>query len=420
MPGPIQRGRSWVERILSDGVETVNTIESRTAGVPVYDVTHEDYGAVGDGTSDDRAAIQEAIDDSEAADRGIVYLPPGEYLLASTTESFKCLTVRSDGITVRGAGRGATTLTLADGVDAHAIDLEAVADCDVQHLSIDGNRTNQTDDVHGIRGQNLDSCRFANLNINNCARYGIGLQSGPLSDNTIENVQIDSTDADGIDVKNTQDSIKDNTIKNVTVSNHGLDGTLGSQAGVDLRGVGWQVDNVTVKSYGSGSGLMGVRLRQDDADGAGARYSELSNITCDPGTQTGTYGVVVAERGCTIENIHVFGAARGIELRQRETSLSNIHIIGGGDGLVCSPSSLTTDPEKTRITNLLVRDVDDTAIDIQTNVNLIRGFTVANATTGISVSGNSNEFAAGSVESTTTPLDDTGTGNNISHGQGQL
>jgi len=39
----------------------------------------QDYGAVGDGTTDDTAAIQAAIDASVAAGGGTVYLPPGEY-----------------------------------------------------------------------------------------------------------------------------------------------------------------------------------------------------------------------------------------------------------------------------------------------------------------------------------------------------
>ena len=42
-----------------------------------YDVTH--YGATGDGTTDDTAAIQAAIDAAEAAGGGTVNLPPGIY-----------------------------------------------------------------------------------------------------------------------------------------------------------------------------------------------------------------------------------------------------------------------------------------------------------------------------------------------------
>ena len=45
MPGPIQRGRAFVERILSDGVETVNTEEGFTETVPDDDnaITNRSY-----------------------------------------------------------------------------------------------------------------------------------------------------------------------------------------------------------------------------------------------------------------------------------------------------------------------------------------------------------------------------------------
>jgi len=69
----------------------------------------KDYGAKGDGTTDDTAAIQAAIDSlkntsiSATAHRGgTVYFPPGRYKITST------LTItQTGGITLRGAGYGA-------------------------------------------------------------------------------------------------------------------------------------------------------------------------------------------------------------------------------------------------------------------------------------------------------------------------
>jgi polygalacturonase len=44
----------------------------------------KDYGAIGDGTTDDKTAIQAAIDAANAAGGGIVYLPTGVYNIASS------------------------------------------------------------------------------------------------------------------------------------------------------------------------------------------------------------------------------------------------------------------------------------------------------------------------------------------------
>lgn len=72
-------------------------------------VSVEDFGAVGDGTTDDAAAFNAAI-----AALGSVYVPPGTYRLASAIE------FGSNGVDryLHGAGPGVTTLAPDDGVDA--------------------------------------------------------------------------------------------------------------------------------------------------------------------------------------------------------------------------------------------------------------------------------------------------------------
>lgn len=71
----------------------------------------KDFGAFGDGITDDRPAIQAALDAAVAAGGGIIYLPKGVYVIASYTTSLYALTLGS-GITVRGDGPGATQLKI--------------------------------------------------------------------------------------------------------------------------------------------------------------------------------------------------------------------------------------------------------------------------------------------------------------------
>jgi len=68
---------------------------------PSYDINVWDYGAKGDGSTDDVIALQAAIDAAELVN-GTVYLPPGTYMISDTL-------VISSHITFRGAGHGYNT-----------------------------------------------------------------------------------------------------------------------------------------------------------------------------------------------------------------------------------------------------------------------------------------------------------------------
>lgn len=64
------------------------------------------YGAVGNGSTDDHAAIQSAIDAAGAAGGGVVYFPASTYKIGTVG-----LTYNYDDLSLVGAGRGATILT---------------------------------------------------------------------------------------------------------------------------------------------------------------------------------------------------------------------------------------------------------------------------------------------------------------------
>lgn len=82
-----------------EGSDQLYPRDLRVAGHPVFDVTHPDYGAEGDGTADDTQAIQSAINDAQAAGNGVVYLPPGLYYITDRLNITASVTIQGAGPT---------------------------------------------------------------------------------------------------------------------------------------------------------------------------------------------------------------------------------------------------------------------------------------------------------------------------------
>lgn len=80
----------------------VTATSARFKGDPHFNV--KAYGATGDGSTNDRAALQAAIDAAIVAG-GIVYMPPGTYKI-STPLDFSALKGTLRGVTLEGAGSG--------------------------------------------------------------------------------------------------------------------------------------------------------------------------------------------------------------------------------------------------------------------------------------------------------------------------
>lgn len=83
----------------------MNVIRQILAGRPWFNV--KGYGAIGDGTTDDTAAFQAAIDACGAGGGGTVFIPPGRYSIATRTGSgglFWCLAMTYDNVVIEGCG----------------------------------------------------------------------------------------------------------------------------------------------------------------------------------------------------------------------------------------------------------------------------------------------------------------------------
>jgi parallel beta-helix repeat protein len=106
-----------------------------------------DYGAKGDGATDDTSAILSTVDAVNAAGGGSIYVPAGVYVVTQEIQLISNTQFYGDGI-------GATIITLPNGLNHDVIGIVRTLDYEttpivsnvlVRDLTIDGNRQNQTD-----------------------------------------------------------------------------------------------------------------------------------------------------------------------------------------------------------------------------------------------------------------------------------
>lgn len=123
----------------------------------VYNVM--DYGADKTGVSDSTTAIQNAINAASSANGGIIYLPPGNYLLNSSA-----LTVKNNTI-IRGSGKNATILKVGASFSGVAMlyHIETLSngsfnDWSLQDLTVDGTALSSS-----VRGLQVDTSAFNSI-----------------------------------------------------------------------------------------------------------------------------------------------------------------------------------------------------------------------------------------------------------------
>jgi len=116
----------------------------------------KDFGAKGDGQTDDTDAIQAAIDAAYKAGGGRVYLPTGEYRVSGGDEASDGALIIKSNVYMAGDGMGETVIKLVDGWDQKLTGIvrsangEETHDYGISDLTIDGNQDHTEGEVDGF------------------------------------------------------------------------------------------------------------------------------------------------------------------------------------------------------------------------------------------------------------------------------
>ena len=201
-------------------------------------VSVKDFGAVGDGVTNDTAAINAAIESVFSQGGGTVYVPEGEYALG-TSGSFFAVILRAN-VWLKGAGTAGTILKLLPNANSRNVQFkEGEHNMQLTDMTLDGNKLNQTNTgLIALRMQGNHNVLVSNVRVTNSSAYGLGVAftvgvEENIQDGRFENLEIDNNGDDGFDGKRTARCVFQNIY---THDNAGR--------GIDIRGDQNIYDNI--------------------------------------------------------------------------------------------------------------------------------------------------------------------------------
>lgn len=238
-------------------------------------VSVKDYGAKGDGISDDAAALQMAMDSTSTAGGGALHFPPGVYLVGAALQV-------KNSVCFAGV-RGSTEIRLKRGVSAQILlNPNQVADVPVDDLTLldivfnaNADRTESFAQsavaVNGVRRFTAIGCTFKGA-----TGYGLAFQAksdspssinGPQSDIWIEDCVIEDNGYNG--TVNTYDGFDFKSVDRLFVKN--CIARNNAQKGFNFRGYNVNADGLI--AYGNGQ--QGIEVSAGGAYGATVNMSNI-------------------------------------------------------------------------------------------------------------------------------------------------
>lgn len=267
-------------------------------------VSVKDYGAVGDGTTNDAPAIQSALSSLTAG--GTLFFPPGNYLV-NNAAGFPV----QQPVQIVGAGPGATSIRIGSSFTDPQLFNVTSNDVTFRDIQIRGNSTVTTSNpaADAILATAVQTFKMFNVELQWINGYGVkvfGTAAGTIHGGQIDNCKIQSC-AGGIYIKG--DHASGNTAANFQISNL-FTRFLGVNSGgsANLDGIriedAWDVlmsNNISWMQQTLGGTGSALRIH---GDCAAIFITNLDAL----GPQTGTANVIIEDSANgTPQNIQITG-----------------------------------------------------------------------------------------------------------------
>lgn len=317
---------------VAEGTTTPRMLKDRFADV----VNVKDFGAVGDGVTDDTAAIQAAIDYAGGKGCGTVFFPAGTYTVHNPSPdrsngfvpAYFALYQPYSNVRLVGSGAGSTVIRCKNTDAAYGILLLAVTpivngtpqidNVAVADMTLDGNSevfelirgTTRTPVVYGI---GLRNAVFSGLVVCNSNMYGIGLQNGGHQGVKILNSVFFKCGRDAVDIKDNGSVNRDIVIDNCRIINCGFgvyEPDDSPNEGIGIACPTGKVTNITFVNIPTAGNLSGLIHVKPDSQGIGGKGLVVSNIHA-----------VFSDDGCP-------GMLGAINVKNTNVSVSNVNITG--------------------------------------------------------------------------------------------
>lgn len=315
------------------GVSVTNGAGSITIeAVPlVFNV--KDYGAVGNGSTDDTTALQDTFDAAESAGGGIVYIPTGTYLTDS-------LEIPSN-ITIQGDGPS-SLLTLKAGANEYVIRNNDPSggneNITIQNIACDGNGANQSIGINTILLDKVENALIQGVTATGAERKeqggngGDGIKIEYSRWVRISNCYSYSNSYDGIKVRRGNSDI---TVTGNVCYNNGAGGIQVSGADDPPTRVAVTGNQITsAATFGPyAAWTRGITLH------SGTHIAVTGNQITGPGkAEESGVGIMLLEAANynTITGNHVEGMYRGVMFNQTRDPINYYNYFTGNHIVDCA------------------------------------------------------------------------------------